>query len=330
MPLSVAGASTPRSWPRPRRARGGRGRPSPRRPEPRACSPTPTEPPCSRRAPRRFQRWSARSPARCASDACLATMRELGRPRVIELPPAGALAGLAKREWKGSDVEVLALTGPEDLDRAPRADHRGAGPGRGRAPARLAGRRLPRAWHGEPRGGRGGHPAAGRPPPLGLVRSRPRGDQDLRPATTACSPSGWCRRATSWTPATRWPVSIRRSRHDRVEGATGRCGGPRPRARLVPAPAAGDQRRAVPDDGHQRRVDPHPGGHRRAPLGFGGRDPRRDERRGRRQGRRGQRASTRRTSTSSCSPPPARRPRSPGLRPRVAHQIGCRAPAPST
>ncbi|WP_324278668.1 hypothetical protein [Blastococcus brunescens] len=30
-------------------------------------------------------------------DACLATMRELGVTAVIELPPAGALAGLAKR-----------------------------------------------------------------------------------------------------------------------------------------------------------------------------------------------------------------------------------------
>jgi [acyl-carrier-protein] S-malonyltransferase len=56
-------------------------------------------------------------------DACLATMRELGVTAVIELPPAGALAGLAKREWKGQKVngagiEILALTGPADLDRA--------------------------------------------------------------------------------------------------------------------------------------------------------------------------------------------------------------------
>jgi malonyl CoA-acyl carrier protein transacylase len=51
-------------------------------------------------------------------DACLATMREMGVTTVIELPPAGALAGLAKREWKGADVEILALTGPADLDRA--------------------------------------------------------------------------------------------------------------------------------------------------------------------------------------------------------------------
>ena len=51
-------------------------------------------------------------------DSCLATMRELGVTAVLELPPAGALAGLAKREWKGSDIEILAVTGPKDLDRA--------------------------------------------------------------------------------------------------------------------------------------------------------------------------------------------------------------------
>ena len=51
-------------------------------------------------------------------DSCLATMRELGVSAAIELPPAGALAGLAKREWKGSDIEILAVTAPKDLDRA--------------------------------------------------------------------------------------------------------------------------------------------------------------------------------------------------------------------
>jgi [acyl-carrier-protein] S-malonyltransferase len=51
-------------------------------------------------------------------DACLATMRDLGVTAAIELPPAGALAGLAKRAWKGADVEILALSGPADLDRA--------------------------------------------------------------------------------------------------------------------------------------------------------------------------------------------------------------------
>jgi [acyl-carrier-protein] S-malonyltransferase len=51
-------------------------------------------------------------------DACLATLRDLGVTAVLELPPAGALAGLAKREWKGAEIEILALTSPADLDRA--------------------------------------------------------------------------------------------------------------------------------------------------------------------------------------------------------------------
>ncbi|MGY1836471.1 acyltransferase domain-containing protein [Blastococcus sp. SYSU DS0510] len=51
-------------------------------------------------------------------DSCLATMRELGVTAVLELPPAGALAGLAKREWKGAGIEVLAVGSPADLDRA--------------------------------------------------------------------------------------------------------------------------------------------------------------------------------------------------------------------
>jgi [acyl-carrier-protein] S-malonyltransferase len=51
-------------------------------------------------------------------DACLATMRHLGVTKVIELPPAGALAGLAKREWKGADIEIHVISGPADLGRA--------------------------------------------------------------------------------------------------------------------------------------------------------------------------------------------------------------------
>jgi [acyl-carrier-protein] S-malonyltransferase len=49
-------------------------------------------------------------------DLCMATLRELGVTAVIELPPAGALVGLVKRELKG--VATLALRGPEDLDGA--------------------------------------------------------------------------------------------------------------------------------------------------------------------------------------------------------------------
>ncbi|WP_097185610.1 acyltransferase domain-containing protein [Blastococcus haudaquaticus] len=108
-------------------------------------------------------------------DACLATMRELGVTAVIELPPAGALAGLAKREWKGSTekhgIEIVALSGPDDLDRAreligaergrPEAEHLPdwrvvVSPVRGTvSPAEVAeGSRLPAGT------------------PLGLVRSR--------------------------------------------------------------------------------------------------------------------------------------------------------------
>jgi len=46
-------------------------------------------------------------------DLCQATLRDLGVTAVVELPPAGALAGLAKRELRG--VEVLALKTPADL-----------------------------------------------------------------------------------------------------------------------------------------------------------------------------------------------------------------------
>src|SRR5699024_10949503 len=44
---------------------------------------------------------------------CMETMRDLGVTGVIEIPPAGALTGLAKRGLKG--VEVLALKTPDDL-----------------------------------------------------------------------------------------------------------------------------------------------------------------------------------------------------------------------
>lgn len=46
-------------------------------------------------------------------DLCQATMRDLGVTAAIELPPAGTLTGLIKRELKG--VEVVAVKTPEDL-----------------------------------------------------------------------------------------------------------------------------------------------------------------------------------------------------------------------
>ncbi|MGD9987648.1 ACP S-malonyltransferase [Pseudonocardia sp.] len=49
-------------------------------------------------------------------DACMSTLREKGVTAVIELPPAGALVGLVKRELKGT--ATLALKTPDDLDAA--------------------------------------------------------------------------------------------------------------------------------------------------------------------------------------------------------------------
>lgn len=49
-------------------------------------------------------------------DSCLATMRDLGVSAVLELPPAGTLAGLAKRELEG--IEILTLKTPADLPAA--------------------------------------------------------------------------------------------------------------------------------------------------------------------------------------------------------------------
>lgn len=49
-------------------------------------------------------------------DACMETMKDLGVSAVIELPPAGTLAGLARRALPG--VDVLALKSPDDLEAA--------------------------------------------------------------------------------------------------------------------------------------------------------------------------------------------------------------------
>ena len=49
-------------------------------------------------------------------DACMARLRRLGVTAVIELPPAGTLVGLVKRDLKGT--ATLALKTPDDLDRA--------------------------------------------------------------------------------------------------------------------------------------------------------------------------------------------------------------------
>jgi len=49
-------------------------------------------------------------------DACMASMSRIGVTGVLELPPAGTLVGLIKRDLKG--VATLALKSPDDLDKA--------------------------------------------------------------------------------------------------------------------------------------------------------------------------------------------------------------------
>jgi [acyl-carrier-protein] S-malonyltransferase len=49
-------------------------------------------------------------------DLCMQTLRTLGVTGVLELPPAGTLVGLVKRDLKG--VATMALKSPADLDNA--------------------------------------------------------------------------------------------------------------------------------------------------------------------------------------------------------------------
>ncbi|MFF5292702.1 ACP S-malonyltransferase [Paractinoplanes globisporus] len=52
-------------------------------------------------------------------DLCMATLKSLGVTGVIELPPAGTLAGLIKRELKGEGApEIVTLNSPDDLSAA--------------------------------------------------------------------------------------------------------------------------------------------------------------------------------------------------------------------
>lgn len=52
-------------------------------------------------------------------DQCMATLKDLGVTGIIELPPAGTLAGLVKRELKGDGApEIVTLNTPDDLPAA--------------------------------------------------------------------------------------------------------------------------------------------------------------------------------------------------------------------
>jgi [acyl-carrier-protein] S-malonyltransferase len=49
-------------------------------------------------------------------DLCMQSMVDLGVTALIEVPPAGTLAGLAKRGLPG--IEIVAVKTPDDLDKA--------------------------------------------------------------------------------------------------------------------------------------------------------------------------------------------------------------------
>jgi [acyl-carrier-protein] S-malonyltransferase len=52
-------------------------------------------------------------------DLCMRTLKDLGVTGIIELPPAGTLAGLVKRELKGDGApEIVTLNTPDDLPAA--------------------------------------------------------------------------------------------------------------------------------------------------------------------------------------------------------------------
>jgi [acyl-carrier-protein] S-malonyltransferase len=52
-------------------------------------------------------------------DLCMKTLHDLGVTGIIELPPAGTLAGLIKRELKGEGApEIVTLNAPDDLPAA--------------------------------------------------------------------------------------------------------------------------------------------------------------------------------------------------------------------
>ncbi|MFC7248123.1 ACP S-malonyltransferase [Catellatospora aurea] len=62
-------------------------------------------------------------------DLCMRTLAERGITAVIELPPAGTLAGLVKRELKPGTPEIVTLNTPDDLAAAKDLISRHSAPG---------------------------------------------------------------------------------------------------------------------------------------------------------------------------------------------------------
>jgi [acyl-carrier-protein] S-malonyltransferase len=66
--------------------------------------------------PQVLRRLVAQVTAPVRWDLCMATLADLGVTAIIELPPAGTLAGLAKRALKG--IDIVTLNTPDDLTAA--------------------------------------------------------------------------------------------------------------------------------------------------------------------------------------------------------------------
>ena len=188
--------STPRTWRRPRR-RWPRS-PAASRPPTRtgSCCPTSTAPP-SAAAPRCCAAWSPRSPRRCAGTCACRPWPTSASPPIIELPPAGTLAGLAKRALKG--IEIVTLNTPDDLAGGPRPDR----------PPRAA--PDPRADPAVPRRGRGDRRQL-QPAPKIEEGAGHRGRHGHRPRSPpARAPSKWPRTPRAYSPSGS-PTTMTRSR----------------------------------------------------------------------------------------------------------------------
>jgi malonyl CoA-acyl carrier protein transacylase len=136
-------------------------------------------------------------------DACLATMRDLGVTAVIELPPAGALAGLAKREWKGATSRSSRSPArPTSTARASSSTPSAAAPRPSTCPT--GGSSSPRC------AARSARPRSPRAPTCPPARRSAASAAAARrstspPATTGYWPSGSSTRATWSTPETPRP-----------------------------------------------------------------------------------------------------------------------------
>ena len=148
-------------------------------------------------------------------DLCQAHLRDLGVTAIIELPPAGTLAGIAKRELPG--VETRPVNTPDDLAAARALIARRPRARPGRAHRRLPGRDRPGRGHvRRGRGDRRGRSGRARRR-LGTVRTNR--EELAVSATTTGVLVEWLRDDGDLVAAaSRWPGSAterRRTAHER-------------------------------------------------------------------------------------------------------------------